>query len=190
MPGRLAVVLVLAAGAVLTSDAAMFDAGDYAYAWPVGPGCKQRLERNPNFGNNLRLRANGTTRPHLGVDLIPPADDLNIYAAAAGTVAVNSPVRGSGWGNYVVVRHGDGLRTLYGHLVKKSTLRVGSTVAQGDVIGTAGQTETSYVHVHFEVQRKAGAGDWAKGRIDPVSVAGPLRRCRNSAAPPPPGRPQ
>jgi murein DD-endopeptidase MepM/ murein hydrolase activator NlpD len=180
---RLAIIFVLATGAALTSDAAMPNRDDYAYAWPVGPGCKQRLERNPNFGNNLRLRANGTTRPHLGVDLIPPEDDLNIYAAAPGVVAVNSPARGSGWGNYVVVRHDDGIRTRYGHLVTPSPLAVDSTVAQGDVIGIAGQTETSYVHVHFEVESPAQREAWAKGRIDPVSVAGPLRRCRNSAAP-------
>jgi murein DD-endopeptidase MepM/ murein hydrolase activator NlpD len=132
---RLAIIFVLATGAALTSDAAMPNRDDYAYAWPVGPGCKQRLERNPN------------------------------------------------WGNYVVVRHDDGIRTRYGHLVTPSPLAVDSTVAQGDVIGIAGQTETSYVHVHFEVESPAQREAWAKGRIDPVSVAGPLRRCRNSAAP-------
>lgn len=153
------------------------------YAWPVAPGCTQRLEQNPNFGNDVRRRADGTKRPHLGVDIAPPDDDLHAYAANAGVVVENSPARGSGWGNYLVVRHSDGLRTLYGHLAAPSPLGVGTAVAKGDVLGTAGQTETSYVHVHLEVLAKSQGTDWTKGRLDPVTLAGPVLGCRNSAAP-------
>jgi len=96
---------------------------------------------------------------------------------------LRSPARGSGWGNYLVVQHADGLRTLYGHLVTPSTLRVKTKVSKGEVIGIAGQTETSYVHVHFEVLAKSANKDWSKGRLDPASLAGPVTGCRNSAGP-------
>ena len=70
-------------------------AHQFTYAWPIATGCRQKLERNPNFGNNVRLRANGTKRPHLGVDIMPPANDLHVYAANKGVVVENTPARGS-----------------------------------------------------------------------------------------------
>jgi hypothetical protein len=167
------------AACVLSQPVAGAAAG---YGWPVARGCMQRLESNPNFGNDLRLRADGTKRPHLGVDIAPPDHDHRAYAANAGVVIENSPARGSGWGNYVVVRHRDGLRTLYAHLATPSPLQVGTVVAKGDALGTAGQTETFYVHVHFEILSAARTADWRKGRLDPASLAGPVRGCRNSAA--------
>lgn len=170
------------ASIMLMCSAMAAAAAQFEYAWPVAPGCTQRLERNPNFGNNLRLRANGTRRPHLGVDLAPPPEDLQVYAANKGVVVENSPARGSGWGNYLVIHHADGLRTLYGHLVTPSNLRVEAKVSKGDVLGIAGKTETSYVHVHFEVLAKSAGQDWTRGRLDPASLAGPLLACRNSAA--------
>lgn len=153
------------------------------YSWPVAPGCTQRKLTYPNFANRVRVRADGSRRPHLGVDLIPPTADLNVYVAKEGVVAVSSPARGSGWGNYLVINHEDGLRTLYAHLAAPSRLHEGQRVSKGDVIGTAGETETFFVHAHFEVQGKGSRDDWAKGRLDPVSVVGPLDDCRNSAAP-------
>jgi murein DD-endopeptidase MepM/ murein hydrolase activator NlpD len=150
-------LVLLLAGCAPDSDVPKTSAvgrGDYDYAWPVAPECKQRLERNPDFGHNLRLRKDGSRRRHLGVDLIPPSIDLRVYAARDGVIVENTAARGSGWGHYLVIRHADGLRTLYGHLEAPSKLPVGTKVAQGTVLGIAGQTETWYVHVHFEVLSK------------------------------------
>lgn len=153
------------------------------YPWPVAPGCTPRTVTNPNFANNSRRRPDGSKRPHLGFDIIPPANDLHFYTAKKGIVVVNSPARRSGWGNNVVIKHEDGLMTRYAHLVTPSALRVGIPVSKGGIVGIAGQTETFYVHAHFEVQLTGTSSDWTKGRLAPASVAGPLNRCKNSAAP-------
>ena len=155
--------------------------GYEGYAWPVAQGCTQRPQTYVNFADHSRKRPNGTWRAHLGIDIIPPPPDGNVYVAKDGIVAASSPARGNGWGNYVIVQHADGLRTVYGHLVKPSRLVANQKVAQGDLIGTAGQTETYYVHVHFEVLSATSSEDWTKGRLDPLSVVGPVGGCRVSA---------
>ena len=76
-----------------------------------------------------------------------------IRAAAAGEVIV---AKGSGWnggyGSYVVIRHGNGVQTLYSHL-SSLDVGVGSYVSQGAVIGGMGSTGRSTgVHLHFEVR--------------------------------------
>jgi len=76
-----------------------------------------------------------------------------IRAAAAGEVIV---AKASGWnggyGNYVVIRHGNGVQTLYSHL-SSLDVGVGAYVAQGAVIGGMGSTGRSTgTHLHFEVR--------------------------------------
>lgn len=151
------------------------------YSWPVATGCTQRVETYPNFGNDVRTRKDGSKRAHLGIDIIPPPSDRAVYVAKDGVVVDSSPSRGSGWGNYVVVKHDDGLKTLYAHLEAPSTLTRGA-VSKGDLIGKAGQTETFFVHVHFEIHSKEHVGGWQRGRLDPLSVVGELSACRNSAS--------
>lgn len=182
-PFVLAIPLIIA-GASLAGDSAETPAPlhpDSGYSWPVAPGCTQYGRKHSNFGEKVRERKDGSMRPHLGIDLIPPDDDPQVYAAKTGVVVTNSPARKSGWGNYVVIRHTDGLRTLYAHLSEPSSLAIGAVVEKGDVVGVAGKTETFYVHAHFEVQG-AHRDDWTRGRLDPVSIVGLLDECRNSAA--------
>jgi murein DD-endopeptidase MepM/ murein hydrolase activator NlpD len=179
----LAIPLIIAGAALAGDSATPPDPPheDLGYSWPVGPGCTQYGRTHSNFGENVRERKDGSMRAHLGIDVIPPDDDPHVYVAKKGVVVTNSPARKSGWGNYVVVRHADGLRTLYAHLAEPSKLAVGGAVEKGDVVGVAGKTETFYVHAHFEVQGEARS-DWTRGRLDPVSVVGKLDDCRNSAA--------
>lgn len=75
-----------------------------------------------------------------------------ILAADAGTV-VAAGWDGSGYGNRVIVDHGNGMATLYGHM---SALQVqsGQRVNRGDVIGQMGSTGRSTgVHLHFEIRQ-------------------------------------
>lgn len=87
-----------------------------------------------------------------GVDMAAPKGSP-VYAAAAGTVIVS---RASGWnggyGNYVVIDHGDGTQTLYGHL-SSDNVSVGQKVTRGQQLGGVGNTgkSTGY-HLHFEVR--------------------------------------
>ena len=96
-------------------------------------------------------------RWHHGVDL-----DLErgepVRAVADGIVRVAQYDR-YGYGHYVVLRHKNGLETLYGHFLKK-IVRVGQEVKRGDVIGLGGSTgrSTGY-HLHFEVRYKGVAVD-------------------------------
>jgi murein DD-endopeptidase MepM/ murein hydrolase activator NlpD len=76
-----------------------------------------------------------------------------ILAADAGRVTLTGWPDGGGYGNRVVIDHGNGFVTLYAHL---SMVRVvaGQTVNRGDVIGDMGTTGRSTgVHLHFEVHQ-------------------------------------
>ena len=86
-------------------------------------------------------------RGHHGVDIALRTGD-SVHAAFGGTVRVAS--RMGGYGNCVVVRHSNGLETLYGHL-SKINVKIGQSVTAGDVIGLGGSTGNSTgPHLHFE----------------------------------------
>jgi murein DD-endopeptidase MepM/ murein hydrolase activator NlpD len=78
-----------------------------------------------------------------------------VVAAAAGTVILaNTDGRGGGYGNYVVVDHGNGLSTVYGHL-SSVAVQVGKKVSAGQMLGNAGNTGFSTgPHVHFECRKR------------------------------------
>ncbi|MBD3279268.1 MAG: peptidoglycan DD-metalloendopeptidase family protein [Candidatus Pacebacteria bacterium] len=79
-----------------------------------------------------------------------------IVAADAGVVTVAGWVDGYGYGNRVIIDHGNGYVTLYAHL-SAVQVRVGQRVNRGDVIGQMGSTGRSTgVHLHFEI-RQGGA---------------------------------
>jgi murein DD-endopeptidase MepM/ murein hydrolase activator NlpD len=87
---------------------------------------------------------------HSGVDFAAPFG-TTVNAAAAGVVVAvgHSAV---GYGNYVVIGHGGGILTLYGHLLE-TDVGVGNTVARGQRIGLEGSTGWSTgPHVHFELR--------------------------------------
>lgn len=75
-----------------------------------------------------------------------------ILSADSGKVVVAGWVDNSGYGNRVVVDHGNGTVTLYAHL-SVVRVRVGQTVNKGDVLGDMGSTGRSTgTHLHFEVR--------------------------------------
>lgn len=78
-----------------------------------------------------------------------------IWAAGEGTVEkVSTGTWGGGYGNHVVINHGDGVKTLYAHMDTVG-VSVGDTVSQGDVLGIMGNTGRVYgatgIHLHWEV---------------------------------------
>jgi murein DD-endopeptidase MepM/ murein hydrolase activator NlpD len=86
---------------------------------------------------------------HAGVDIRGPYG-TPIRAAASGRVTYAG--RDPGYGNLVVVNHGSGIYTWYGHLARLHATK-GQMVGQGDKIGTLGSTGRSTgPHLHFEVR--------------------------------------
>jgi murein DD-endopeptidase MepM/ murein hydrolase activator NlpD len=87
-------------------------------------------------------------RMHEGIDIAVPYG-TPIHAAASGTVIFSGWM--SGYGNFVIIDHGGGMATAYGH---QSSIAVGGgTVSQGQVIGYVGCTGHCFgPHLHFEVR--------------------------------------
>lgn len=89
-------------------------------------------------------------RWHSGVDLDLETGDP-VYSAFDGIVRVVG-FDGSGYGRFVVVRHYNGLETLYGHLSQQG-VQSGQLVKAGDLLGLGGSTGRSTgSHLHFEVR--------------------------------------
>jgi murein DD-endopeptidase MepM/ murein hydrolase activator NlpD len=100
-----------------------------------------------------------TTKMHAGLDFAAP-QGTPIYATAGGTVTTGGNT-GNGYGNHVVINHGYGYETLYGHMVKVK-VGPGTKVKRGEVIGWVGSTgKSTGPHCHYEVH-KGGQ------KIDPV----------------------
>ena len=86
---------------------------------------------------------------HAGIDIRGPYG-TPIQAAASGHVTYAG--RDPGYGNLVVINHGSGIYTWYGHLARLQT-RKGEAVGQGERIGTLGSTgHATGPHLHFEVR--------------------------------------
>ena len=95
-------------------------------------------------------------RMHEGID-IGASTGTPIAAAAAGTVVYAGWEEG--YGNFVVIDHGDGLATAYGHQ-SRIAVSNGETVGQGQIIGYVGCTGHCYgPHLHFEVRVNGVAQD-------------------------------
>jgi murein DD-endopeptidase MepM/ murein hydrolase activator NlpD len=89
-------------------------------------------------------------RMHSGIDVKVYVGDT-IVAAFDGKVRVVSTER-KGYGNYVVIRHYNGLETIYAHL-SKQLVEENQEVKAGEVIGLGGNTGRSYgSHLHFEMR--------------------------------------
>ncbi len=88
-------------------------------------------------------------RMHTGID-IGAGYGAPVHAAATGVVVTAGVI--SGYGNAVVIDHGDGIATLYGHL-SRFAVRTGQRVDVGQTVGAVGNTGNSTgPHLHFEVR--------------------------------------
>ena len=119
---------------------------------------------------------------HYGIDITMPGADSNdkkIIAAGDGKVLIASSACGHnyrknyncgcnyGFGNYVVIDHGDGVRAYYAHL-SYVNVSVGQTVSQGQTIGYMGCTGYSTGwHLHFEI--RVGTGSQSQTARNPLN---------------------
>lgn len=95
---------------------------------------------------------------HKGID-IGADKGTPIYAAASGTVYVSQYGYSGGYGNYIILSHGNGIQTLYGHC-SELCVSAGETVSQGQLIARVGSTGISTGnHLHFEVRVNGVAQD-------------------------------
>ncbi len=92
-----------------------------------------------------------TTKFHAGLDFSAP-QGTPIYATADGTITTSGNT-GNGYGNHVIIKHGYGYETLYGHMVRVKVSN-GQTIKRGEVIGWVGSTgKSTGPHCHYEVHK-------------------------------------
>ena len=123
-----------------------------SFLWPVA----SYVYVSSRFG--LRVHPiTGQTKSHTGID-IASNQGTAVYASDGGSVTLAG--WNGGYGNCIMIDHGNGYVTLYGHLSSIS-VSVGQTVSQGTTIGAVGSTGNSTgPHLHFEVLKNGT-------RIDP-----------------------
>ena len=145
-----------------------------------------RLTHRPANKDPLRLYGAApvpgvSTIVHLGNDY-GWGNGWQVYAAASGTVSVVrwSPTtrtnnRSGGYGNHIIINHGNGYSTLYAHLPNTLPfVAVGERVSGGQQIGLMGNTgNASGAHLHFEVRLYGKI-------IDPNPLFGAATATRNT----------
>ncbi len=114
--------------------------GGGGFVWPAG---------------NHFLSGNDYWSGHLGID-IAGAEGSPVYAADSGVVTLASGGWNGGYGNVIMIDHGNGYATVYAHL---NSINVGvcQSVGAGQSIGSIGNTGNSFgAHLHFEVREGGG----------------------------------
>ena len=119
--------------------------GTGSFTWPVP--CSTRV--TSRFGNRSDPFT-GETKYHSGIDIDGYGNEGGAIVAADGGT-VTTATYSDGYGNYIIIDHGNGYQTLYGHM---SGLAVGAgqSVSKGQTIGYLGSTgRATGTHCHFEV---------------------------------------
>ncbi|MFO1408110.1 MAG: peptidoglycan DD-metalloendopeptidase family protein [Steroidobacteraceae bacterium] len=127
------------------------------YFTPEGKGMRTAFLRAPLDFTRISSQFNsrrlhpvlGIVRAHKGTDYAAPTG-TKVWAAGAGRVVFAG--RKGGYGNVIMIDHGRGITTVYGHLSRfAKSLRPGRTVGQGDTIGYVGMTGLATgPHLHYE----------------------------------------
>ncbi|MGN1081190.1 MAG: M23 family metallopeptidase [Acutalibacteraceae bacterium] len=142
----------------ISDDEECFDTGtviiENSLVWP----CRGRI--SDYFG----LRADpftGKTSYHNGIDIAVPSG-TSVRATLGGKVTISK--YDATYGNYIVITHSDGIKSLYAHLGERR-VSAGDTVSANDVIALSGNTGNSTgPHLHFEILMGG------TNRIDPLSL--------------------
>lgn len=114
--------------------------GSMVFVWPA---------------DNHFISGNDYWPGHLGID-IAAGEGAAVYAADSGVVTAAAGGYNYGYGNYIMIDHGNGYITLYAHLSQINVVRCQGVYA-GNMIGLAGNTGNSFgAHLHFEVRLNGG----------------------------------
>jgi len=170
------------------SNLKIYDIRDYAtvyefantstYWWPVGSHSQSSTgvygDKPTATVVTAKYGVSTNGKKHQGIDITGETCQHVIIATKAGEVkkindncpsnGYNGSSCGDGYGNYVLIDHGDGIETLYAHLEKDSiTVKIGDKVGQGQKVGNMGRSgNATSCHLHFEVRN--GFGD-----VDPLN---------------------
>jgi murein DD-endopeptidase MepM/ murein hydrolase activator NlpD len=125
----------------------------------IQPVSNQNLDRIAS-GFGIRIDPIYKTRKmHAGLDFAAP-QGTPIYATANGVVTTSGNT-GNGYGNHIVINHGYGYETLYGHMYRVKATN-GEHVKRGEIIGYVGSTgKSTGPHCHYEVHKNGR-------KLDPV----------------------
>jgi murein DD-endopeptidase MepM/ murein hydrolase activator NlpD len=127
-----------------TYESALRERARIPSIWPVAGG-----ETTDSFGGRRDPFGGNSSEFHSGQD-ISAGRGTPVYAAGIATVKVAGTQ--SGYGQIVILDHGDGITTRYGHLSKIEVV-AGQQVARGEMIGRVGSTGRSTgPHLHYEVR--------------------------------------
>lgn len=144
---------------------------------PQAPSVETTKPSGSSNGSGFIRPSNGVTTSQFGYRIHPITGEPKLHggmdfggngaiiAAQGGVVEVAG--YDSGWGNHVMINHGNGLKTLYAHMVSGSlSVAPGQNVSQGQHLGIMGTTGSSTgVHLHFEVYVNGS-------RVNPASYLG------------------
>ena len=134
----------------------IYSGGNSDYFTPEGRSVRKAFLRAPvdfirvssSFNPNRRHPILNTIRAHRGVDYAAPTG-TPVIAAGDGKVIVRGIQ--NGYGNTVIIQHGGNITTLYAHLSRFASPRVGSRVTQGQTVGYVGQSGLATgPHLHYE----------------------------------------
>lgn len=112
-------------------------------------------------------------RWHKGIDIGTNAENgKRVVAAASGTVIYSAYQSGTsaspGYGNYLIIYHGNGYCSLYAHMSSKA-VSTGQWVSQGQLVGYSGNTGGVAPHLHFEIRKATSVGDFfGNNWLDPL----------------------
>ncbi|MBQ7669084.1 MAG: DUF3450 family protein [Clostridia bacterium] len=123
-----------------------------AFIWPL-PATSHKI--TCDYGYRTHPVTGVKKSFHTGIDIGNAPTGTNIYASKSGKVIK------AGWntayGNMIIIDHGKGISTLYGH-ASKLLVKVGDTVKQGQIIAKVGSTGYSTgPHLHFEFRENGTA---------------------------------
>ncbi|TMD31457.1 MAG: hypothetical protein E6I95_12735 [Chloroflexi bacterium] len=128
--------------------------GNGVFAWPL-PACGFSCITQGFGCSTLYLEPYDASCPyphriHTGIDIAGP---YHSAVVAADTGIIYLYPWSTGYGNYIIIFHGNGYSTHYGHLAGFANVQSGQIIARGDLIGYEGSTGWSTgPHLHFEVR--------------------------------------
>jgi len=135
--------------AAYDAEAAASGGGTGAFGWPENPHWLSQGYGCSPYAFEMYWPACPSRHLHSGIDLAQPYG-TPVLAADNGVAAVYATRYG--YGNYVILTHGNGYATLYGHLASFN-VRNGQLVYRGQVIAYEGSTGNSTgPHLHFEIR--------------------------------------